>query len=134
MESLGEIGRIQVEERTARLLMECLCTESKFCKGANCTCQGRFPHHLVSSTYQTTNTLTYTREPAYLIERRGPIDVKGKGTMVTYFVDKRDQQPVNAQQQPQLLQLQQSQQVVAVESSSSSAQVVSKDEPERVAK
>lgn len=29
MESLGEVGRIQVEERTARLLMECLCTESK---------------------------------------------------------------------------------------------------------
>jgi len=30
MESLGEVGRIQVEEKTAKLLMECLCTESKF--------------------------------------------------------------------------------------------------------
>lgn len=30
MESLGEVGRIQVEERTAELLMDCLCLESKF--------------------------------------------------------------------------------------------------------
>lgn len=29
MDSLGETGRIQVEEKTAQLLMECLCTESK---------------------------------------------------------------------------------------------------------
>lgn len=30
MESLGEVGRIQVEERTAKLLMECLCNESEY--------------------------------------------------------------------------------------------------------
>lgn len=29
MESLGEVGRIQVEERTAMLLMESLCADSK---------------------------------------------------------------------------------------------------------
>lgn len=30
MESLGDVGRIQVEEKTAKLLMESLCTESTF--------------------------------------------------------------------------------------------------------
>lgn len=30
MESLGEVGRIQVEERTAKLLLECLCNDSEY--------------------------------------------------------------------------------------------------------
>lgn len=32
MESLGEIGRIQVEEKTAKLLQESSCSESKYIK------------------------------------------------------------------------------------------------------
>ncbi|GLJ59633.1 hypothetical protein SUGI_1516680 [Cryptomeria japonica] len=53
MESMGQVGRIQVEEKTAKLLQESLCSET------------------------------------YSIVRRGTINVKGKGGMVTYFVDKK---------------------------------------------
>jgi len=38
------------------------------------------------------STTTNAKPEAYSIVRRGSIHVKGKGGMVTYFVDKRQQQ------------------------------------------
>lgn len=91
MESLGEVGRIQVEEKTAKLLMESLCVECESHKSL--TFREFFSLFYWHSHYNNIRPhpqLNHNwNKTAYSIVLRGPIDVKGKGGMVTYFVDKK---------------------------------------------